>query len=38
MTEAVLANSELLNVESGLLPASDRLKSYDGLFADEYAR
>jgi len=38
MTEAVLANSERLNIESGLMPASDRLKSYDGLFTDEYVR
>jgi ABC-type nitrate/sulfonate/bicarbonate transport system substrate-binding protein len=38
MTEAVLANSERLNIESGLMSASDRLKSYDGLFTDAYVR
>jgi hypothetical protein len=38
MTETVLANSERLNVESGLMAASDRLKSYAGLFTDEYVR
>lgn len=38
MTEAVLANSERLNVEAGLTAPADKLKSYDGLFTDEFAQ
>jgi ABC-type nitrate/sulfonate/bicarbonate transport system substrate-binding protein len=38
MTAAVLANSERLNVDAGLMPASDQLKSYDGLYTDEFVR
>ncbi len=38
MSEAVLRNSEQLNIASGLMSASDRLKSYDGLYTDEYVR
>jgi NitT/TauT family transport system substrate-binding protein len=38
MIAAVLANSERLNIEAGLMPASDQLSSYDGLFTDEFVR
>jgi NitT/TauT family transport system substrate-binding protein len=38
MVEAVLANSERLNIEAGLMATDDRLKSYDGLFTDEFVR
>lgn len=38
MTAAVLANSERLNIEAGLMKPEDRLKSYDGLFTDEFVR
>ena len=38
MSEAVLRNSERLNIDAGLMSPADRLKSYDGLFTDEYVR
>lgn len=38
MVEAVLSNSERLNIEAGLMTQEDRLKSYDGLFTDEFVR
>jgi len=38
MTAKVLANSERLNIDAGLMAPSDRLKSYDGLFTDEFLR
>lgn len=38
MTAAVLANSERLNIEAGLMAPSDQLKSYDGLFTDEFVK
>ncbi len=38
MTAAVLDNSERLNVEAGLMPASDKLKSYDGLYPDAFVK
>ena len=34
----VLANSERLNVESGLMAPEDQIKSYDGLFTDEFVK
>jgi len=38
MTATVLGNSERLNIDAGLMAASDQLKSYDGLFTDEFVR
>jgi len=38
MTEAVLRNSERLNIEAGLMAASDQLGSYDGLSTDEFVK
>jgi len=38
MVSAVLANSERLNIEAGLMAPADRLKSYDGLFTDAFVR
>jgi NitT/TauT family transport system substrate-binding protein len=38
MTAKVMSNSERLNIEAGLMAPSDQLKSYDGLFTDEYVR
>ena len=38
MVAAVLENSERLNIEAGLMAKSDQLKSYDGLFTDEFVR
>lgn len=35
---AVLANSERLNVEAGLMTPADKLKTYDGLFTDEFVQ
>jgi ABC-type nitrate/sulfonate/bicarbonate transport system substrate-binding protein len=33
---AALANGETYNIEAGLLPADARLKSYDGLYTEEF--
>jgi ABC-type nitrate/sulfonate/bicarbonate transport system substrate-binding protein len=38
LVAAVLANSERLNVEAGFLKPEDRLKSYDGLYTDEFVK
>jgi ABC-type nitrate/sulfonate/bicarbonate transport system substrate-binding protein len=38
MTEAVLSNSEHLNIEAGLMAASDQLSSYAGLYTDEFVK
>ncbi len=38
MVAAVLSNSERLNIEAGLMAPDDQLKSYDGLFTDEFVR
>jgi NitT/TauT family transport system substrate-binding protein len=38
MTEAVLRNSERLNIEAGLMAVSDQLGSYDGLSTDEFVK
>jgi NitT/TauT family transport system substrate-binding protein len=38
MVSAVLANSERLNIEAGLMTPADQLKSYDGLFTDQFVR
>jgi len=35
---AALENGELYNVEAGLLKVEDKLKSYDGLYTDEYVK
>jgi ABC-type nitrate/sulfonate/bicarbonate transport system substrate-binding protein len=36
--EAELANAETLNIEAGLMTPGERLKSYDGLWTDEYVK
>jgi NitT/TauT family transport system substrate-binding protein len=38
VTKADLENAETYNVDAGLLKAEEKLKSYDGLFTDEYVR
>src|SRR5579862_4281785 len=38
MVEAALRNSERLNIEAGLMAPADQLKSYDGLFTNEFVR
>jgi NitT/TauT family transport system substrate-binding protein len=38
MVAAVLSNSERLNIEAGLEAPSDQLKSYDGMFTDEFVK
>jgi ABC-type nitrate/sulfonate/bicarbonate transport system substrate-binding protein len=38
VTRADLENAETYNVDAGLLKAEEKLKSYDGLFTDEYVR
>jgi len=38
VAEQVLANSERLNIEAGFLAPGDKLKTYDGLYTDEYVR
>jgi len=35
---AALANGETYNVEAGLLPPDGRLKSYDGLYTEEFVK
>ena len=37
-TRAALENSEVYNVGAGLLKADEKLKSYDGLFTDEFVK
>ncbi len=34
----VLSNSERLNIEAGLMAASEKLQTYDGLFTDEFVK
>jgi NitT/TauT family transport system substrate-binding protein len=38
VSRAELENAETYNVDAGLLKAEEKLKSYDGLFTDEYVR
>jgi ABC-type nitrate/sulfonate/bicarbonate transport system substrate-binding protein len=38
VTQAGLENAEVFNIEAGLLKPEQKLKSYDGLFTDEYVR
>jgi NitT/TauT family transport system substrate-binding protein len=38
VTKADLENAELYNIGAGLLKPEEKLKSYDGLFTDEYVR
>jgi NitT/TauT family transport system substrate-binding protein len=38
VTKAALENDERLNVEAGLMKPDETLKSYDGLFTDEFVR
>jgi NitT/TauT family transport system substrate-binding protein len=33
-----LENAELFNIEAGLLKPDEKLKSYDGLFTDEFVK
>ncbi len=37
-TRASIENSEVFNVGAGLLKADEKLKSYDGLFTDQFAK
>ena len=37
-SKAVIENSETFNVDAGLLKADEKLKSYDGLFTNEYVK
>jgi ABC-type nitrate/sulfonate/bicarbonate transport system substrate-binding protein len=37
-TRASIENSEAFNVGAGLLKAEEKLKSYDGIFTDEYVK
>jgi ABC-type nitrate/sulfonate/bicarbonate transport system substrate-binding protein len=36
--KASIENSEIFNVDAGLLKANEKLKSYDGLFTDEFVK
>ncbi len=38
ITKADLENAELYNIGAGLLKPEEKLKSYDGLYTDEYVR
>jgi NitT/TauT family transport system substrate-binding protein len=38
VTKADLENAELFNIGAGLLKPEEKLKSYDGLYTDEYVR
>ena len=38
VTKADLENSELYNIGAGLLKPEEKLKSYDGLYTDEYVK
>ena len=38
MTKADLENAELYNIGAGLLKPEEKLKSYDGLYTDEYVK
>jgi NitT/TauT family transport system substrate-binding protein len=37
-TRAAIENSEVYNIGAGLLKADEKLKSYDGLFTDEFVK
>jgi hypothetical protein len=37
-SRAVIENSETFNVDAGLLKADEKLKSYDGLFTNEFVQ
>jgi NitT/TauT family transport system substrate-binding protein len=38
VSAAIIENSEKFNVDAGLLKADEKLKSYDGLFTNEYVQ
>jgi ABC-type nitrate/sulfonate/bicarbonate transport system substrate-binding protein len=38
VTKASIENSETFNVDAGLLKAGEKLKTYDGLFTDEFVK
>src|SRR5262249_57797739 len=38
VTQADLENAELYNIGAGLLKPEEKLKSYDGLYTDEYVK
>jgi ABC-type nitrate/sulfonate/bicarbonate transport system substrate-binding protein len=38
VSRAALENAELFDIEAGLLKPEDKLKSYDGLYTDEFAK
>jgi hypothetical protein len=35
---AALENGEIYSIDAGLLKPEDKLKSYDGLYTDEYVK
>jgi len=38
VSRAIIENSEKFNVDAGLLKADEALKSYDGLFTNEFVK
>ena len=38
VSKAIIENSEKFNVDAGLLKADEKLKSYDGLFTNDYVQ
>ena len=38
VSRAIIENSETFNVDAGLLKADEKLKSYDGLFTNEFVQ
>ena len=38
VSKAIIENSETFNVDAGLLKADEKLKSYDGLFTNEFVQ
>ena len=38
LTREALDNADDFNVEAGMMKAADKLKSYDGLYTDEFVK
>jgi NitT/TauT family transport system substrate-binding protein len=38
VTRESLGNADDFNIEAGMMKASDKLKSYDGLYTDEFVK
>jgi hypothetical protein len=38
VTKADIENSEIFNVDAGLLKPDERLTNFDGMFTDEYVK